>query len=589
MTRQRILFHFAATLLLVLVAIAAPHKAIAQTTERDTSRAHYGGLPKEVSREVTDRWNGPDTKRVRGAYTLAANDTVHGDVAVLDGPARISGVITGHFVAINADVILESSARIGGDITIVGGELSNRSKGNVVGETRVWRARLRYSEDADHIVALGERDEFARWRRWGHKTDVQGAWGDFFAASAHTYNRVEGLPLFAGPRLRTHHGDTQSTVELFGIFRTGNGLSWEPANLGHRLKAELRQGQQFGYALGARLYDEVAPVEHWALTDDEIGLASVLFTRDFRDYYQRHGGSGYASVFGASSTRLTVSFGEERWASRSARDPWSVFHNKDQWRTNPLSDNGLIHLLTLTGHLDTRNSGDRPRSGWYFDGEYERGAGNLVNVAPTTINTRTQTVGNITYARALIDVRRYNRLAPNTQLNLRMVLGGVMAGDPLPLQRRFSVSGADALPGYGFRSKVGATDVSTCSSGSDSIYQALGRPAQCDRMILLQAEWKSDFHLAMFSDDDESQFRIFNHRLRADGTWVVFMNSGRGWLLGARDDVLHYPKATLPALSTFRTDIGGGLDFGSFGVYAAQAVSNAALKPNFFIRLGRRF
>ncbi|MDQ6612041.1 MAG: BamA/TamA family outer membrane protein, partial [Gemmatimonadota bacterium] len=519
----------------------------------DSSAARYGGLPKDVSRAVIERWNGINTKRVRGTYTLAATDTVHGDVAVLNGPVKISGVITGSFVAINADVVLEASARVGGDVTIVGGELDGRNKGSVSGETRVWRARLRYAEDADRIRET-EQNESARWRPWARRAEMQGAWGDFFTASAHTYNRVEGLPLVLGPRLRTRHGDTQGTVEIFGVFRTGDRVSWEQANLGYKLRAELRQGHQFGYALGARLYEEVAPVEHWSLSDDEIGLASALFTRDFRDYYQRHGGVGYLTGFGPANTRLTLSVGKERWDSRAARNPWSMFHSEDEWRTNPLSDDGLIHLLSVGAHLDTRNSGDRPRSGWYFDGDYERGSGTLTTVAPTTVDTRQTTPGKITYARALFDIRRYNRLAPNTQFNLRVVAGGVMAGDPLPLQRRFSVSGADALPGYDFRSKVGTVDVGTCSSGSDLVYDDLGRPAQCDRMVLFQAEWKIDFHISLYGDEAEDRHRIMHHRLRADGTWVVFMNSGRGWLLGDPGDALHYPKSSLPALRTFRSD-----------------------------------
>ncbi|MEP6765368.1 MAG: hypothetical protein ABJB66_13705 [Gemmatimonadaceae bacterium] len=590
MTRKRLITRVAITAALLMGAMSAGPSVDAQTTDRDSSSARYGGLPKDVSRAVTDRWNGADIKRIRGAYTLVANDTVRGDVAVLDGPAKIAGVITGSLVAINSDVVLESSSRIGGDVTIVGGELDGRNKGSVVGETRVWRARLRYSEEADRMSPMADRDEFALWRRWGHKSEVQGAWGDFFAASAHTYNRVEGLPLVLGPRLRTRHGDTQSTVELFGIFRTGDRVSWEPENIGYRLRGEIRQGREFGYAVGARLYQEVAPVEHWSLMDDEIGLASAIFTRDFRDYYQRHGGVGSLSGFGPAGMRVTVSVGQERWDSRDARNPLSLFHKEDKWRVNPLSDNGLIHMVTLNGHLDTRNNGDRPRSGWYFDGEYERGSGILTSIAPTTVDTRATTLGRIKYARALVDLRRYNRLAPNTQFNLRLVAGGVMAGDPLPLQRRFSVSGADALPGYDFRSKVGATDVGTCSSGSDETYNLLGRPAQCDRIVLLQAEWKIDFHVSLFgSEEAEDRHRIFDHRLRADGTWVVFMNSGRGWLIGDSGDGLHFPKASIPALRTFRSDVGGGLDFGSFGVYIAQAVSDTELKPNVFVRLGRRF
>jgi hypothetical protein len=578
---------------LLLLTAASPCALRAQVPDREPSMPRFGGLPPDVSRDVADRWNAPETKRVRGAFLLAVGDTVHGDVAVLDGPAHIAGVITGRFVAINADVVLENSARVGGDITVVGGELDGRAKADVSGQVRVWRSRLRYLEKANRIEVAEARvaaGRWQRWRRWPGDNDTQGAWGDLFAASAHTYNRVEGLPLIVGPRLRTRHGETRTTVEAFGIFRTGEQLSWEPANLGHRIRAELRQGERYGYTLGGRFYDEVVPVENWALRDDEVGLASALFTHDFRDYYQHHGGAGYGSVFGPGQSSITLAIAKERWGSRNARDPWSLINNGDHWRINPAADAGVMHLVTLNGHLDTRNNESRPTSGWFLDANYERGAGGLVRVAPTTLDTRNTLPGNITYARAFIDFRRYNRLAPNTQLNLRVVAGGVLAGDPLPAQRRLSVSGADALPGYDFRSKVGDTDVGTCSSGSDAAYTALGRPAQCDRMILLQAEWKSDFHVSLFSETgDRPRSWLLGHRLRADGMWVVFMDSGRGWLVGAGNDDLHYDKSAWPMLRTWRSDIGGGLDFGNFGVYVAQAVSNTELKANVFVRLGRRF
>ncbi|MBC8088020.1 MAG: hypothetical protein H7Z40_12200 [Phycisphaerae bacterium] len=574
--------------LFAFAALAAFPALPAQGDERITPRSDDRTLPGNVAREVAERWNASDTRRVRGAFTLGLTDTLRGDLAVIGGPVRIAGVISGQLVIINADLTLEPSGRVTKDLTLVGGEVTGELPVSVAGEMRVWKARLIYQDEGERIAPVLSSDDEARWQRWRRDYEEQGAWGDIFAASAHTYNRVEGLPLVIGPRLRTNHGDTRATVELFGIFRTGNELSWEGANLGHRLRGEVRQGRNSGFAIGGKLYDEVTPVERWALSDDEVGLASVLFTRDFRDYYQRHGGSGYATVFGPAQTSLTLSVGEERWGSRAARNPWSVFGSNDLWRANPRADHGLIQLVTVTGRLDTRNDDDRPRSGWLLSAEYERGSGTLTQIAPTTLGTRTTAPGDITYARALLDLRRYNRLAPNTQLNVRVVAGGVLAGDPLPAQRRFSVSGADALPGYDFRSKTGPTDVGTCASGSDSLYSALGRPAQCDRVLLVQAEWKSDFHFSLFGNDDAG-WGLLNHRIRADGTWVVFMDSGRGWLIGDGESALHYGISSLPALDTWRTDVGAGLDFGSFGVYIAQSISDTNLKPNVFIRLGRRF
>ena len=214
----------------------------------------------------------------------------------------------------------------------------------------------------------------------------------------------------------------------------------------------------------------------------------------------------------------------------------------------------------------------------------------LQNVAPTTPEVRSQGVGDIQYSRGFADLRRYNRLGPAGQLNLRVVAGGWLNGDPLPLQRRFAVSGAGALPGFDFRRVIGNSgDVGTCATSSDADYEALGRPAQCERMLLLQAEWKGEFRFRLFGPDDRfgDRHNVID-RLTFDGSWVVFTNSGRGWLLGDRGD-LSVGTGRVPDTGTWRTDLGGGLDFGSFGFYVAQAVSQSGQRPNFFVRLSRRF
>ena len=196
----------------------------------------------------------------------------------------------------------------------------------------------------------------------------------------------------------------------------------------------------------------------------------------------------------------------------------------------------------------------------------------------------------MTYSRALFDLRRYNRLAPGAQINLRVVAGGWLGGDPLPLQRRVAVSGLDALPGFDFRQMVGTTDVGTCATGNANAYAALGRPAQCERMLLVQSEWKGDFRIDLFGNNEGfGDRRWMAGRFRADGAWVLFANSGRGWLLGDSSDPLRYPSGGIPPIRSWRTDVGGGFDFGSVGVYVAKAISESSLPANVYVRLGRRF
>ncbi len=572
-----------------LLALTSTSQAASAQDRADIERV--GGVPRETATAIVAVWNAPGTRRIRGDFELPAGDTVRGDLAILAGHARIAGTVVGQLVAINSDVRLASTGRVDRDVTVVGGEFEyDADRPNVGGELKVWSARIRYHEEGDTLVA-DERDPFSRFSRWGRDDNDGGTRSDFLVTSAHTYNRVEGLPLYVGPRLRARTGDTRVTAEVFGIFRTGDRLLWARQNLGHALRLEVRQGRRAGVGIGGRLFDEVDAVEQWQLRKGEVGLASFLFTRDYRDYWQRHGGNAYVTLFGRRGTELRASYGKERWSSRNARNVPSLIDNDVPWRVNPLVDEGVMKLLTFSGSLDTRNDREDPRSGWLLHADFERGNGTLDVVAPTTPDVRSQSVGTpITYARAFADLRRYNRLGPGAQLNFRAVAGGWMSGDPLPLQRRFSVSGVDALPGFDFRRMIGdKADVGTCATGTDAGYAALGRPAQCERMLLLQAEWKGSFRVNLFGREDRfGDRRYITDRASADGNWVVFANSGRGWLMGDRGD-LSAGSGRVPDTGTWRTDLGGGFDFGSFGVYIAQAVSESGLKPNVFVRVGHRF
>lgn len=577
------------TLLFAALAMSLP--AATLHAQRDGRERRLGGVPREASLEATRVYNAPGTRKVHGDFTLAAGDTVRSDLAVLNGAVRLAGVVTGQVVALNSDVRLVDGARVEQSITVIGGTFDGPDRPSVGGEIRVWSSRYRYREDADTLIA--ETDLFARWSRWVRDDEEFGTQSQLFITTAHTYNRVEGLPIFVGPRLRMRGGSTRVTAEAFGIFRTGDQLVWKRENLGHRAQLDVRQGKRAGFAVGGRLFDEVDAIESWQLTDAEVGLNTFLFTRDYRDFWQRHGGQGYVSVFGGLGTELRGSVSEERWSSRRARDVWSLFNDNLAWRPNPSVDEGVLHLVTLSGTLDTRNRKANSRSGWYLRGEYERGSGDLTSLGALTSNVRAQTVGPVQYGRAFFDLRRYTRLGPRSQVNLRAVLGGWTDGDPLPVQRRLAVSGLDALPGFDFRRMLGDADVGTCATGADGIYAALGRPAQCDRMALVQVEWKGDIRLRFFGDDDFGD-RRWSFGRKADGTWVLFANSGRGWLVGNTSgttgaDALRYDKNTVPAIGTWRTDVGGGFDFGDFGVYVAQAVSQSGLSPNVYVRLARRF
>jgi hypothetical protein len=571
--------------------LATPAGARAQAT--------LGSVPPEVLEAALATWNAAATRRVVGDTTLAAGDTVRGALALRDGTLRLLGVVLGEVVVINGDVQLLEGAAVQGRLTVLGGRVTTGDRPAMAGEIRAWPARVRVEASGDSLVPLPEG--LARWARWSREAAPAGVASatrasatlvrQLFVTTAHTYNRVEGLPLMAGPRVRLRRGDWAMATEWLGVFRTGDGLAWRAENLGHDARLSVRRGGQGGTGRGVSVdgawFNVVAPVERWQLTEGEVGLATLLFGRDYRDYYGRHGGEGALTWHASARSGVRLALGQERWTTRRMRPVWALGGGDIDWRLNPAADEGRMTLLTLSGTMDTRTSAADPRSGWYVRAEVERGSGALGRRAPLTDVALAGANGPTRYVRAFVDARRYNRLAPGVQLNLRAAVGGWATGDPLPAQRRLTVSGLDALPGYDFRRlrEGDAMDVGTCATGSDAGYALVGRPAQCERIALLQGELAGDFRVLLGGDPGAlGDRRWVLERLRFDGRWVLFANAGRGWPLP--------PSGKLweaPAFGTWRTDVGGGLDFGTVGVYVAQAVGEPGHAPNLYLRLGRRF
>jgi outer membrane protein assembly factor BamA len=315
-----------------------------------------------------------------------------------------------------------------------------------------------------------------------------------------------------------------------------------------------------------------------------VGLGTLFLHRDYRDYFGRHGATGYVDLVANASTSLSLSYADERWSSRPVRDPFTLFRNGTSWRPNPAVDDGVFHLATAHFGLDTRNDENDPWVGWYATLNVQEGSGVVSSFGPRSDEvTPVVPAGgsDVRYVTGFFDLRRYNRLALNDQLNFRVVLAGWLAGDQLPLEQRLSLDGAGTLSGFAFRSPgPGATDVAACSGGPGGT--AAGEPAQCERIALAQVEFRHDLRIGLAD---------FVRGVPPEGAWIIFMDAGRGWLVGQPDGTLRYRATTFPSLGTYRADAGVGVTVGPFGFYVAQPVTpwtdNAG--PRFVVRLQQRF
>jgi hypothetical protein len=549
-------------------------------------RKAASGIPSDVGKAIASLYNATDTRRERGSVEIARDSVVQGSLAVRGGPVRIGGHITGSLLVINGDLVFAAGARVDGQVYVVGGAVTGRDSAEIGSDYRAYAETLRYRLTGDELVVEGEsggsgaddRDgDF--WR--GQRDKSPSTDFDFVAiAGSNAYNRVEGYPIRIGPQLRIRRDWGTFAISARGILRTAEPVDWGRGTLGHDARAEIRWGTGAGLGIGGTAFDRIEAVEGWHLNDNEAALAAAFIHRDYRDYYSRHGARAYATAYLNDDASVSVGYGAERWESRAERDPWTLFRGGEPWRLNPAVDDGRAHTLTGTLKFDTRNQSFSPGAGWFIRGDIEHAT------FDPTVSSAIPLQGGVplqrTYTRGFVDARRYNRLAPGAQLNLRLVVGGWMNGDELPLERRLSVGGPGTLPGFDFRTTSGnGADRLQCSEGTGP---ARNVPVLCDRVALAQIEYRGDLSWHNSGDRNRrwlpSDFEL--------PTWMVFADAGRGWRAHT-DGVSAYPVEAFPDLNTFKTDVGFGFDFGAMSLSLAKSMSDRKEPMNFVVRLNRRF
>jgi hypothetical protein len=584
---------------LVLLATAAPVWAqdttiLIRPTQRDVGRlAATRQLPRDVADEVISFFNAETTMRLSGSTRIPPGRGIDGDVAILGGPVLVAGRISGALTVVNGDVEFEPGAVVGGDVLVVGGTIRGADDARISGEIRSYGDPLRYRREGDQLVyAPDRRHAPPRWITQREWSEERGSETGILFALGGTYNRVEGLPILLGPRADLRLSDEMRLqADVAGIFRTTN-IAVGGGNLGYRARGELVVGGEVrNIGLGVRGFDQVSPVEPWPLKDFEVGWAAFLLHRDYRDYYRQRGGSIYATLRLSRELSVTAEGRSALETSLEAHNPWTLFRSSQTWRLNPAVTDGRYRSAIVSLRLDTRNDRGMPSSGAFVTAEYERGQGRDITgtlgpyfcagiIGPCSPPALAD--GKLDYQRVGFDARSYLRLSPAGRLDLRLAGGGWVGGEPLPLQRRLALGYPDPLPGYGFRQ---------FSCGGEGLP---GEPALCDRAIVAQAEFRThlgfDFGPEWASDwgDDEDHYEPF-HVSGPD--LVLFADAGRAWSV-SRDGSSGaniIPPDRLPALGTYRTDIGIGLDFGPLGFYLARPLQHADRSVTFTVRMGRRF
>lgn len=536
------------------------------------------GTTRREREQAQALYNAPATRRETGPFVLLRDSVVRGSLAVIGGPVRIAGTIDGSLLVISGNVEFASTATVTGDVAVIGGMVTGVDSARL-GSLRVEADSVRFGLDNGVLHLEAPFDEI--WKIIG--TGEPSAGIGVRLALTRTYNRAEGLPIEFGPRLRYRTPIGVVAADLFGIFRTGSRLEWNGNNVGHSARVELRMGRSEHWSIGGRLFDVVAPVEDWQLSDVEVGLATFIGHSDYRDYFDRHGGSGIVSFRDGRAIRVSIEVSDERWRPRRTLSPFTLWKNDEPWRQNPDFDRAKFTRTQLRTSYDTRTDPIRPRSGWWLQGEYEYGDGEqqtygTENAAPIASNGRT-----VRYGRGIVDLRRYSRLTRSAQINTRLIVGGWLHGDALPLQRRLSLSGPGANSGFGFRDRITTPDGLQCANS----VPLSGLPALCDRIVLFSADYRHDIRWLV---DLFGGARMIQPDRSGYAGWVLFSDVGRGWLKTPRAPKDAVPFDAPRGLESLQSSVGLGLELGQGGVYVAKGLGAPPTRGvQVFVRLVRRY
>jgi len=544
----------------------------------DTARRPM--LPTEVLNEVIRAWNDSTTTRIGGSFFLPAGSRINGSVAVFYGPLRVAGELIGRVTVINGSLIIDPTGVVRGEILVVGGHVTVRPGGRVEGGPhRAFSATadLLRTPAGTLIVrppprTLGEIATAQARFRAGHFAAT------LSAETGRAYNRVEGLPIAFGPTVvREGLANLDAQLDLRGIVWTAPDRTDRRADFGYSGRLQFRFGTSRRLIVRAQAYRLVTATELLPLSSLESGLSAFFFQRDYRDYVQTEGVSEYLSYHFGHGLTLNTSLRRDLEKSVAADDPISVFRN-EAWRPNPLADDGHYFTWRVGLDFDTRNDPDGPASGWLVGAWWEKSRSD--DAAPISLPPevrRPVAPGRYAFTQFRLDARRYARFNPSVRSSARLIAAGWLSGDPLPVQRRFSLGGPDILPGYPFRSQ-------NCAPAS---LADPALPALCDRMLALQLEVRTRTRVGLPIPSADPYLtglqRLFAIR---EPDIIIFGDAGKAWITGNGPG--RVPNNRIPVLREWEYDVGFGVDAGGLGIYITQPL-NHGLPLTFTVRLQRRF
>jgi hypothetical protein len=216
------------------------------------------------------------------------------------------------------------------------------------------------------------------------------------------------------------------------------------------------------FSVGGSIYDKTDSYDDEIITDVENFLAASFVKKDYKDYFDRRGATGFVTLRPMKPHMIKISYSSDEYRPLDKRTDTALFrkskdfapnpHNFDQICYDPEKDAKVCNKVRLksidaTYEFDTRDCTETPSMGLWLRLMGEWAGGDLG--------------GDLAYDRYIADVRHYNKISPKQMIALRLKAGMMDVGEdsqcpcaPPPeyfFPKLFYVGGIGTMPGYDFK------------------------------------------------------------------------------------------------------------------------------------------
>jgi hypothetical protein len=372
------------------------------------------------------------TKTFQGNKTIDRDEKISGNIVVKGGDLTLYGTIDGDVLVVGGTLYVKDGGKITGNARVINGDIVKDEGGIVEGYMDKTRSSTAsYREDQKKFKYPG-RSFSPPW------ATESGAMENFHFR----YNRVEGFFVGLGSD-KKFYWDGRKTFSSFGSIGWGfRSHTWR-GNLGVARQFAIKNddGDEM-IEIGIEGYSLTDSKDSWLIDVNENTAAALLIHEDFRDYYERYGGTAHVAYYQQHDylkLELKLAYLYDAYGSLVNNTDWALFGGSKTFRLNPAIDDGEMRSLMATGGFSTVSKTMHGPEGWSLYGKFEYG--------PKALG------GLRDFDQYIVDVRRYQPITSYDNLNFRIRVGS--SDGTLPLQRMYDIGGLGTLHAFPFKSESG--------------------------------------------------------------------------------------------------------------------------------------